>query len=121
AMNSGSQRLAARLGSRGGSRKVGATTLVRVSIYYAVVLLIVGWLIVLTDNREALHMAAAIARRKATENPDALLAGPPESWKMLTHAILGPLFRALPPLGTGAAAVITAFLLAVPVAFTYVR
>src|SRR5207302_11013536 len=37
------------------------------------------------------------------------------------HGILGPLFRALPPLGTGAAAVITAFLPSVPVAFTYVR
>lgn len=121
AMNSSIERLAARLGIGSGSRKVGRTTLLRLSIYYAVVLLIVGGLIVLTDNMEALHMAAAIARRKATENPDALLAGTPESWKMLTHGILGPLFRALPPLGTGAAAVITAFLLAVPVAFTYVR
>ena len=121
AMNSSIERLAARLGIGSGSRKVGRTTLLRLSIYYAVVLLIVGGLIVLTDNMEALHMAAAIARRKATENPDAFLAGTPESWKMLTHGVLGPLFRALPPLGTGAAAVITAFLLAVPVAFTYVR
>jgi len=120
-MNSSIERLAARLGIGSGSRKVGRTTLLRLSIYYAVVLLIVGGLIVLTDNMEALHMAAAIARRKAAENPDALLAGTPESWKMLTHGVLGPLFRALPPLGTGAAAVITAFLLAVPVAFTYVR
>ncbi len=121
AMNSSIERLAARLGIGSGSRKVGRTTLLRLAIYYAVVFLIVGGLIVLTDNMEALHMAAAIARRKAAENPDALLAGTPESWKMLTHGILGPLFRALPPLGTGAAAVITAFLLAVPVAFTYVR
>ncbi len=121
AMNSSIERLAERLGIGSGSRKVGRTTLLRLSIYYAVVLLIVGGLIVLTDNMEALHMAAAIARRKAAENPDALLAGTPESWKMLTHGVLGPLFRALPPLGTGAAAVITAFLLAVPVAFTYVR
>ena len=121
AMNSSIERLAERLGIGSGSRKVGRTTLLRLSIYYAVVLLIVGGLIVLTDNMEALHMAAAIARRKATENPDAFLAGTPESWKMLTHGVLGPLFRALPPLGTGAAAVITAFLLAVPVAFTYVR
>ena len=121
AMNSSIERLAERLGIGSGSRRVGRTTLLRLSIYYAVVLLIVGGLIVLTDNMEALHMAAAIARRKATENPDAFLAGTPESWKMLTHGVLGPLFRALPPLGTGAAAVITAFLLAVPVAFTYVR
>jgi hypothetical protein len=121
AMNSSIERLAERLGIGSGSRKVGRTTLLRLSIYYAVVLLIVGGLIVLTDNMEALHMAAAIARRKATENPDAFLGGTPESWKMLTHGVLGPLFRALPPLGTGAAAVITAFLLSVPVAFTYVR
>ena len=121
AMNSSIERLADRLGIGSGSRKIGRTTLLRMSIYYAVVLLIVGGLIVLTDNMEALHMAAAVARRKATENPDALLAGTPESWKVLTHGVLGPLFRALPPLGTGAAAVITAFLLAVPVAFTYVR
>jgi hypothetical protein len=121
AMNSSIERLAARLGIGSGSRKIGRTTLLRLSIYYAVVFLIVGALIVVTDNMDALHMAAAAARRKAAANPDAFLAGTPESWTMLKHGILGPLFRALPPLGTGAAAVITAFLLAVPVAFTYVR
>src|SRR2546425_12967822 len=100
AMNSSIERLAARLGIGSGSRKVGRTALLRLAIYYAVVFLIVGGLIVLTDNMGGLDMAAAIARRKAGENPAPLLAGKPGSLKMLRHRILGPALRASPPVRT---------------------
>jgi hypothetical protein len=64
ATDSSIERLAGRLGVGGGSRKIGGTTLVRLSIYYAVVLAVVAALIVLTEGMKGaplvgkLHHAA---------------------------------------------------------------
>ena len=105
ASDSSIERLAERLGISSGSRKIGRTTLIRLSIYYLVVLAIVAAFIILTDNFKA-------------------LASPPDGKSTLgdlTQGLWDPLFRSLPPLTTGAAAVLGSFLLAVPVAFTYVR
>jgi len=105
ASDSSIERLAERLGISSGSRKIGRTTLIRLSIYYVVVLAIVAGFIILTDNFKAL---ASPADGKSTLGD-------------LTQGLWDPLFRSLPPLTTGAAAVLGSFLLAVPVAFTYVR
>ena len=105
ASDSSIERLAERLGIASGSRKIGRTTLIRLSIYYLVVLAIVAGFIILTDNFRA-------------------LASPPEGKSTLgdlTQGFWDPVFRSLPPLTTGAAAVLGSFLLALPVAFTYVR
>jgi Domain of unknown function (DUF4956) len=105
------ERLAARIGVGTGSRKIGRTTLTRLSIYYAVVLAIVAGLTVLTDNMQG----APGLGRSGSASP----VTEPSSLRSL--GIWDPLFRSVPPLTTGAAVIIGAFLLAVPVAFTYVR
>ena len=96
------ERLAERLGVESGGRKVGRTTLVRLFLYYLVVIVIVAGFIVLTGDMKAVEAVQAA-------NPNDM------------SSIFAPLFRSLPPLATGAAAVIGAFLLALPVAFVYVR
>jgi hypothetical protein len=118
AVTSNIERLAARLGVETGSRKIGRTTLTRLSIYYAVVLLVVAGFIVLTDN-----MKGALLTTHAGGDPaDAgLLVNDNPGWSHLARGFFAPLFRTLPPLLTGVAAVISSFLLALPVAFTYVR
>jgi len=101
---SGIERLASRIGIGSGMRQIGRTTLVRLISYYAVVLTVIAGLILVTDNMSGMRAADP----KGTE-------------PALEHALFEPILRALPPLATGAAAVIAAFLLALPVAFTYVR
>jgi len=116
------ERLAMRFGIGGGSRRIGRTTLVRMSAYYGAVLLIVAGLIVLTDNMRGMRVTGGTHGKHAGAAASAALAAQPASdTAELNGALLDPLFRSLPPLGTGAAAVIAAFLLALPVAFTYVR
>jgi hypothetical protein len=116
AITSNIEKLAARLGVESGSRKIGRTTLTRLTIYYIVTLLVVAGFIILTDNmRGALfggHESGAPSAAGGVANSD-----PGE----LTRGFFAPLFRTLPPLLTGVAAVIGSFLLALPVAFTYVR
>jgi hypothetical protein len=119
AINSSIERLAERLGVGSGSRKIGRTTLLRLSSYYVVVFGIVAGFIILTDN-----MKGAIATQRnhsAASGSAALLTDSTSTWSDLIQGWWDPLFRSLPPLTTGAAAVIGAFLLAVPLAFTYVR
>jgi len=58
ASDSSIERLAERLGISSGSRKIGRTTLIRLSIYYVVVLAIVAGFIILTDNFKALASPA---------------------------------------------------------------
>lgn len=96
------ERLAERMGVESGGRKVGRTTMVRLSLYYLVVIVIIAGFIVLTGDLKAMEALQSA-------NPNDLAS------------IFAPLFRSLPPLVTGAAAVIGAFLLALPVAFVYVR
>jgi len=115
AVTSNIERLAARLGVETGSRKIGRTTLTRLSIYYGATLLVVAGFIVLTDN-----MKGALLTGGAAADAGALVNANP-AWSDLAPAFLAPLIRTLPPLLTGAAAVIGSFLLALPVAFTYVR
>jgi len=100
--------LAARLGVASGSRKIGRTTLIRLTAYYAAVLVIVGAFILLTDNMRGTRFGG----------PKEMAA---DSEAQLTSGFFQPIFRSLPPLGTGAAAGVASFLLALPVAFTYVR
>ncbi len=102
------ERLAARLGVASGSRKIGRTTLIRLTAYYAAVLVIVGAFILLTDNMRGTRFGG----------PKEMAA---DSEAQLTSGFFQPIFRSLPPLGTGAAAGVASFLLALPVAFTYVR
>lgn len=118
AVTSKIERLAARLGVESGSRKIGRTTLTRLSIYYAVTLLVVAGFIVLTDNMKG----ALLTGHEGGGPADAgALVNASPAWRGLAPHFLAPLFRTLPPLMTGAAAVISSFLLALPVAFTYVR
>ena len=114
ATSSSIERLATRLGIASGSRRIGRTTLVRLSAYYAMVLVLVAGFIVLTENMKGMRL---VGRKAAVET----LATDQAQADELKRSLLEPLFRSLPPLGTGAAAVVTAFLLALPVAFTYVR
>src|SRR5919201_5675686 len=109
AVTSNIERLAARLGVETGSRKIGRPTLTRLSIYYAVVLLVVAGFIVLTDN-----MKGALLTTHAGGAPaDAgLLVNDNPGWSHLARGFFAPLFRTLPPLLTGVAAVISSFLLA---------
>lgn len=119
AITSRIERLAERMGGGSGSRKIGRTTLTRLSLYYAISFLIVAGLIILTDNMKG----AWLTGEKAGAGSDAgslVNNANPSSWSALT-GFADPLFRSLPPLATGAAAVIGSFLLALPVAFTYVR
>jgi hypothetical protein len=113
AIASNIEKLAARLGVGSGSRKLGRTTLIRLSTYYAVTLLIVAGFILLTDN-----MKGTLLSRKAMARE---VMVPVDEAAELAHGLFAPLFHAFPPLLTGCAAVISGFLLAVPVAFTYVR
>jgi len=112
------ERLAARLGVESGSRRIGRTTLVRLTAYYVVVLAIVAGFIILTDNMKGLPFSGPRGGAAMVSAPIASDAAPAAE---LTRGFFDPLFRSLPPLRTGAAAVIAAFLLAMPVAFTYVR
>lgn len=113
AKSSSIERLAVRLGVASGSRQIGRTTLVRLTTYYAVVLTLIAGIILFTDNLKGMRTAGprGIAPVSATADQSA----------ELTSSFFEPLLRTLPPLRTGAAAVIAAFLLALPVAFTYVR
>jgi Domain of unknown function (DUF4956) len=120
AMNSSIERLATRLGIGSGSRRIGRTTLVRLTAYYVVVLAVIAGFIVITDNMRALHVTAVRGSAPHTGTIVSDAAEPADAPDLTRH-LWGPLFRALPPLGTGAAAVLSAFLLAVPIAFTYVR
>jgi hypothetical protein len=108
------ERLAAQLGVESGSRRIGRTTLVRLTLYYAFVLALVAGFILLTDNMKGLPFSGPKEGAAAAPN-----AG--DSAVELTRGFFDPIFRSLPPLATGATAVISAFLLALPVAFTYVR
>jgi len=107
------ERLAARLGVETGSRRIGRTTLVRLSVYYVVTLLIVVGFILVTDD-----MKGALLAGHADGDAGALLSSDAAAGKF---GFLAPLFRSVTPLLTGVAAVVCSFLLAVPVAFTYVR
>jgi hypothetical protein len=71
------------------------------TLYYLVVMVVIAGFIVLTGDMKGMEA------RQATSD--------------LGESVLAPLFRSLPPLASGAAAVIGAFLLALPVAFVYVR
>jgi hypothetical protein len=119
ATNSSIERLATRLGVGSGSRRIGRTTLVRLTAYYAVVLVVIAGFIVLSDNMKVMHVVPG--GKGGALRGGALVTDAPETLSDLTQHLWDPLFRALPPLWTGAAAVLSAFLLAVPVAFTYVR
>ena len=120
ATNSSIERLATRLGIGSGFRRIGRTTLLRLTGYYVLVLALIAGFIVLTDNMRGMHRLGS--RGNAVFRAEAPIASAPDTTASdLTQHLWDPLFRALPPLGTGAAAVISAFLLAVPVAFTYVR
>ena len=116
ATDSSIERLAGRLGVGGGSRKIGRTTLVRLSIYYAVVLAVVAALIVLTEDMKGGPLVGKLHHAADSAAPSADSAS-----ALRDLGIWDPLFRSLPPLTTAAAAIFAAFLLAVPVAFTYVR
>jgi len=115
ASDSSIERLAERLGISSGSRKIGRTTLIRLSIYYVVVLAIIAGFIILTDNMRGVTAPDAKGFPPSASGGDASALGE------LTKGFWDPLFRSLPPLTTGAAAVLGSFLLALPVAFTYVR
>jgi len=120
ATNSSIERLATRLGIGTGFRRIGRTTLFRLTGYYVLVLALISGFIVLTDNMRGMHRLGS--RGNAVFRAEGPIASAPDATASdLTHHLWDPLFRALPPLGTGAAAVISAFLLAVPIAFTYVR
>ena len=119
AISSSIERLAERLGVGSGSRKIGRTTLLRLSSYYVVVFGIVAGFIILSDNMKGAIWAHGT--RSAASDSAALLTDGGPSLSNVTQGWWDPLFRSLPPLTTGAAAVIGAFLLAVPLAFTYVR
>src|SRR5712664_3884960 len=120
ATNSSIERLATRLVIGSGFRRIGSTTLVRLTGYYVLVLALIAGFIVLTDNMRGMHRLGS--RGNALFRAEAPIASAPDTTASdLTQHLWDPLFRALPPLGTGAAAVISAFLLAVPIAFTYVR
>jgi len=112
------ERLAARLGVESGFRRIGRTTLLRLTAYYVVVLALVAGFIILTDNMKGLPFSGPRGGAAMVSAPIASDAAPAAE---LTKGFFDPLFRSLPPLRTGAAAVIAAFLLALPVAFTYVR
>lgn len=103
AQKSSIERLAQRLGVESGGRKVGRTTLIRLTLYYLVVIVVVAGFIVLNGDMKAM---------------EAIHSAPQAD---LSQHLLAPLLRTLPPLASGAAAVIAAFLLALPVAFVYVR
>jgi len=120
ATNSSIERLATRLGIGSGFRRIGRTTLLRLTGYYVLVLALIAGFIVLTDNMRGMHRLGSRGNAVfRAEGP--VVSAPDAAASDLTQHLWDPLFRALPPLGTGAAAVISAFLLAVPVAFTYVR
>jgi len=106
AVTSSIERLAARIGVESGRRQIGRTTLVRLTVYYAVVLAIIAGFIVVTGDMKGMEAAQRAQDVSADD---------------LVQSLWQPLFRAFPPLAYGAAAVIGAFLLAVPVAFVYVR
>jgi hypothetical protein len=113
------ERLAARLGVETGSRRVGRTTLIRLTLYYVVVIAIIAVFIALTDNMRAVMTIGG--KGAATGLSGEILTDSLPTLRNLSRGFWDPLFHSLPPLVTGAAAVIGSFLLALPVAFTYVR
>jgi len=113
------ERLAARLGVESGSRRIGRTTLVRLTIYYTVVIAVIACFITMTDNMRAVMTVGG--KGAATRLGGGVLADSTATLGHLSRGFWDPLFHSLPPLVTGAAAVIGSFLLALPVAFTYVR
>ena len=92
------ERLAERMGVESGGRKVGRTTMVRLSLYYLVVIVIIAGFIVLTGDLKAMEALQSA-------NPNDLAS------------FCAPLLRSLPRLVTGAAPVIAGFLRAVRGAF----
>lgn len=110
------ERLAARLGVESGTRKIGRTTLLRLSLYYLVVIIIIAAFILVTGDMRPGFETSGDPSRVLT---DGLTSG--EQLHQLTQGFWAPLFRTLPPLAYGAASVIGSFLLSLPVAFTYVR
>ncbi|MEP7326967.1 MAG: hypothetical protein ABI836_13535, partial [Gemmatimonadota bacterium] len=116
ALASSIERLAARLGVESGTRKIGRTTLFRLTLYYLVVIIIIAAFILVTGDMRPGVAAGGDASRVLTDG----LTGT-EQLHQLTRSFWDPLFRSLPPLAYGAASVIGSFLLSLPVAFTYVR
>ena len=100
AFKSSLERLAETVGLEGGTRKIGRTTLVRFCLYFGIVIPLISTIILLTETM----------RPTGKPQPADLFSG---FW--------APLVGELPPLAFGAAAVVGAFLLAIPVAFVYVR
>jgi hypothetical protein len=115
---SGIERLAGRLGIESGSRKLGRTTLLRFVLYYVVVIVVISCFIIVTDGMKALMTPVG---RGAPNTGGSIAIESPEVMRSITTSLWAPLFHSLPPLAYGAAAVIGAFLLSVPIAFTYVR
>lgn len=112
------ERLAAKLGVESGGRKIGRTTLLRLTLYYIIVIAVIAWFIILTGDMKTM-METGDASRVLTDGLVQPEAG--TQLQQLTGGFWDPLFRSLPPLAYGAAAVIGSFLLSLPVAFTYVR
>lgn len=117
-ISSSIEKLAARLGVESGGRKIGRTTLLRLTLYYVIVIAVIAWFIILTGDMKTM-METADGSRVLTDG----LVQPETGGQLrqLTQGFWDPLFRSLPPLAYGAAAVIGSFLLSLPVAFTYVR
>ena len=115
AIKSSIERLAAQLGVESGSRKIGRTTLMRLTLYYLVVIVVISTFILLTGEMKSIEGELVVGSTGISVSPQA------EEIAQLTRGMWDPLFQALPPLAYGAAAVIGAFLLALPVAFVYVR
>lgn len=116
ALTSSIERLASRLGVDTGGRKIGRTTVMRLTLYYVIVITVIAGFIILTGSAKAM-MAPVTAGGQVLQ--DGLTGG--QQVEQLVDGFWDPLFRSLPPLAYGAAAVVGAFLLALPVAFTYVR
>ncbi|HEV8124210.1 MAG TPA: DUF4956 domain-containing protein [Gemmatimonadales bacterium] len=116
ALASSIERLAARLGVESGNRRIGRTTLLRLTLYYLVVIIVISAFILLTGEMRPGFESSGDASRVLTDG----LSGNAQLHQ-LTQGFWAPLFRTLPPLAYGAASVIGSFLLSLPVAFTYVR
>ena len=109
------ERLAARLGVESGSRKVGRTTILRLTLYYVVVIAIIAVFILFTATMRPLDSSIGVGPGGLT------LSSESEQIARVSESFWAPIFNTLPPLAYGAAAVVGAFLLALPVAFVYVR
>jgi uncharacterized membrane protein YhiD involved in acid resistance len=121
ALTSSIERLASRIGVGAGGRNIGRTTMVRLTLYYFVVIMIIAGFIILTGNAKAMMESSGGGQIPVGGQvlQDGLAGG--DQAQQLVESFWDPLFKSLPPLAYGAAAVIGSFLLALPVAFTYVR